>query len=95
MSGALIQRLAASDRFEPAFALDELGARHVDFDTLVGGQMHEHALAELLLRQARDSFVIQDRIRGAARQIARAGADERDDQAATPTSGASTRRDRG
>jgi hypothetical protein len=137
MSAALIETLAAADCFQPAFALDQLSERHVDFDVLVGGQRHEHALAELLvreqptriaisgpagsgkssliaatlaqlpthlplpigiamadlgilenqtnfaqfilaeiLRQARDQFTIQNRIRRAANKIERAAADE-------------------
>jgi len=51
VSAELIRRLAASDCFEPAFALDQLSRRHVDFDLLVGDQLHEHALAGLLLRE--------------------------------------------
>jgi hypothetical protein len=137
VSAALIQQLAAADCFQPAFDLDQLSERHVDFDILVGDQRHEHALTELLvreqptriavsgpagsgkssliaatlaqmpthlplpigiamadlailenqtnfaqfilaeiLRQARDQFTIQDRIRRAAKKIERAAADE-------------------
>jgi hypothetical protein len=51
VSAALIERLAAADSFQPAFDLNQLSERHVDFDLLVGDQRHEYALAELLLRE--------------------------------------------
>lgn len=51
MSAAMIRRLAAEGAFEQTLTFEDLAERHVAFDELVGDELRESTLAQLLVRE--------------------------------------------